>query len=79
VPTRIPEATIGEFVSNGIVFLLTVMPARSSAFSATLPVRPLAKTSISMRWLSVPPETSRHPSPMSVAASAFAFFTIWAW
>ena len=40
VPTRMPDATMGEFVSKGIVFLLTVMPARSSAFSATLPVMP---------------------------------------
>ena len=30
------EATIGGFVSKGIVFLLTVMPAWSSAFSADL-------------------------------------------
>ena len=40
VPTRMPEATMGEFVSKGMVFLLTVMPARSSAFSAALPVMP---------------------------------------
>ena len=41
VPRRMPLATIGGLVSNGIAFLFTVMPARSSASSATLPVRPL--------------------------------------
>ena len=45
VPRRMPLATIGGLVSNGIVFLFTVMPARSSAASATLPVRPFEKTS----------------------------------
>ena len=40
VPMRMPLATIGGFLSNGIAFLLTVMPARPSAASATLPVRP---------------------------------------
>ncbi len=79
VPRRMPEATIGEFVSKGIVFLLAVMPALSRAFSATLPVMPFANTSTSMRWLSVPPETSRQPSPWRAAARAAAFFTIWPW
>ena len=36
VPMRTPEATIGELVSKGIVFLLTVIAAASSAFSADL-------------------------------------------
>ena len=40
VPTRMPLATIGGFWSNGIAFLLTVMPALPSAASATLPVMP---------------------------------------
>ena len=31
VPSRMPLAWNGERVSNGIVFLLTVMPASSSA------------------------------------------------
>ena len=61
VPMRMPLVTIGGFVSNGIVFLLTVMPALSSAASATLPVRPFEVTSTSIRWLSVPPETRRKP------------------
>ena len=41
VPMRMPLATIGGFWSNGIAFLLTVMPALPSAASATLPVMPL--------------------------------------
>jgi hypothetical protein len=42
VPMRMPLVTNGDCVSKGTVFLLTVIPARSSAFSATLPVSPLA-------------------------------------
>jgi hypothetical protein len=59
VPIRSPLATIGGLVSNGIVFLLTVIPAFSRAFSASLPVTPLEKTSSRNRWVSVPPETIR--------------------
>ena len=61
VPMRMPEATIGGFSSYGMVFLLTVMPAASSAASVTLPVVPAAATSSRKRWLSVPPETIRKP------------------
>ena len=39
VPTRIPEVWNAERESKGTMFLLTVMSARTSAFSATLPVR----------------------------------------
>ena len=49
VPMRMPLATIGGFWSNGIAFLLTVMPALPSAASATLPVMPFEKTSTSIR------------------------------
>src|SRR5262249_26317775 len=49
VPMRIPLAVIGGFLSNGIAFLLTVMPARPSAASATLPVIPFENTSTSIR------------------------------
>jgi hypothetical protein len=49
VPMRMPDATIGGFGSNGIVFLLTVIPASSSAFSATFPVNPFEKTSMRKR------------------------------
>ena len=70
---------MGGLVSKGMVFLLTVMPACSSAFSATLPVRPRENTSISMRWLSVPPETRRKPSSAMVFASTLAFATTRCW
>ncbi len=49
VPTRMPLATIGGFLSNGIAFLLTVIPAWPRAASATLPVRPFENTSTSIR------------------------------
>ena len=49
VPMRMPLPTMGGFLSNGIAFLLTVMPARPSAASATLPVRPRENTSTSIR------------------------------
>ena len=38
VPIRIPDVTNGLSVSNGIVFLFTVMPTSSSTCSAILPV-----------------------------------------
>ena len=38
VPMRMPLVTNGDCVSLGTVFLLTVMPAVSSAVLATLPV-----------------------------------------
>ena len=38
VPMRMPLVTNGDCVSRGTVFLFTVMPAASSACSATLPV-----------------------------------------
>ena len=41
VPSRMPLAWNGERVSNGMVFLLTVMPASSSAIWQSLPVRSL--------------------------------------
>ena len=79
VPMRMPLATIGGFLSNGMAFLLTVMPARPSACSAALPVRPRENTSTSIRWLSVPPLTSRKPASDSRAASRAAFCTICCW
>ena len=59
VPMRIPLVTPGFWVSKGIEFLFTVIPAMSSVSSATLPVSPFGLMSTSIRWLSVPPETSR--------------------
>src|SRR5262249_10243712 len=79
VPMRIPEATIGGRVSNGIVFLLTVIPTDSSVFSASRPETPRAPTSTIMTWLSVPPETSRKPRLVSAEASSLALPTTPLW
>ena len=79
VPTRMPEVTMGFSGSQGIMFLLTVMPARPSASSAALPLIFLGRRSTSMRWLSVPPETSRRPADFSPSASAWALSTICCW
>ena len=49
VPTRIPPAFIGGSGSKGMEFLLIVMPARSKAGCAALPVRPLEWMSIRKR------------------------------
>ena len=39
VPKRIPEVWNAERLSNGTIFLFTVISADTNAFSATLPVR----------------------------------------
>src|SRR5690242_17452845 len=52
---RMPPAVMGGVGSKGIEFLLTVMPARSSAGCASFPVMPREYRSIRKRWLSVPP------------------------
>src|SRR5579871_685804 len=75
VPMRIPLGFSGGLVSNGIAFLFTVMPAWSSAFSASLPSMPFEKTSTSIRCVSVPPEIMRKPSPARDSASTFALAT----
>ena len=49
LPRRMPLGLSGGFTSNGMAFLLTVMRARSSAFSASLPRTPLENTSTSMQ------------------------------
>ena len=79
VPIRTPLVTNGERGSSGTVFLLSVMPARSRTFWATAPVHSSSKVrrSTSMRWLSVPPETSRKPWEASASARAWALATIW--
>src|SRR3972149_11615805 len=59
VPSRIPEVTNGERVSLGTVFLLTVIPASPSVCCTSFPVGPSLPKSISIRWLSVPPDTIR--------------------
>ena len=60
VPIRIPEVRNGERLSNGTMFLLVVMSASTSVRSAFLPdiSGNLVRRSISIRWLSVPLETS---------------------
>ncbi len=70
VPTRMPDGSIGLRSSNGIIFLLTVMPHRSSVASAILPPMPSGVTSTRTRWLSVPPLTSASRQPASASASA---------
>ena len=79
VPIRRPEVTNGDLGSSGTVFLLSVMPASSSAFWASLPVSSSSnvRRSISIRWFSVPPETRRKPRSPSASASAAALATIW--
>src|ERR1039457_5190027 len=66
---------IGGLVSNGMAFWLTVMRARSSASSASLPRSPLEKTSSSTRCVSVPPETTRKPASISASAMTRALAT----
>ena len=65
VPTRRPDVENGVRVSNGTMFLLIVMSALTSVFSAFLPVNSgnLVLRSINMEWLSVPPETTLYLFP----------------
>ena len=76
VPRRIPEVWNAERVSNGTIFLFTVISAATRAFSATLPVSSgnLVRKSSNIEWLSVPPETMPYPRFTSSSASTAAFF-----
>src|SRR5580704_3598016 len=77
VPSRTPEVYQAPFGSLGTELRLVTTPASSSACSAWRPVRPkLAPTSISTRWLSVPPVTSRTSLRSRPSASAWALSTI---
>ena len=80
VPMRMPLAIIGGFWSNGIVFLLTVMPALPSAVSASLPVRPLREHvdehQVVVGAAADEPEAVRR---RCAAASARAFATTCRW
>ncbi len=49
VPIRTPLVTNGLAVSNGIVFLFTVIPTSSNTCSATLPVISKLRTSIKIK------------------------------
>ena len=75
VPILTPLVTNGLAVSKGTVFLLTVIPTSSSMCSASLPVTSLFLKSMSIRWLSVPPETRLKPSSMRASERALAFLT----
>ena len=59
VPMRMPPGLKIGYVSNGIPFLFTVMPARSRTSCASLPLISFGRRSTSIKWLSVPPETIR--------------------
>ena len=76
VPRRKPDVWNAERLSNGTMFLFTVISAATRAFSATLPVRSgyLERRSTSIEWLSVPPLTMWKPRLISSSASTLAFF-----
>ena len=63
------------------MFLLTVISADTSAFSATLPVKSgyLLRRSTSIEWLSVPPETMVKPRSIKACANTAAFFCTCFW
>ena len=77
VPSRTPLVWLTGRVSNGMAFLLAVMCAASSSSCTCAPFLPRLSTSISIRWLSVPPETRRTPPFCRVSARTEAFFTTW--
>ncbi len=80
VPMRMPVVTNGFCGSFGMPFLLTVMWARPSAASASLPVMFLARRSTRKTWLSVRPETMRRPrSSASTRAMTRALLTTCSW
>ena len=64
---------IGE-ASNGMVFLLQTILACCSHSAAAWPdcSGSLLRRSTSIRWLSVPPETSRQPASVSSPARVLA-------
>ena len=62
VPIRMPLGSIGLRVSKGIRFLLTVIPARPGRPRRPCRSGPSSVMSIRIRWLSVPPDTSRKPA-----------------
>ncbi|MCY1463343.1 hypothetical protein D9M71_812240 [compost metagenome] len=79
VPIRRPEVTNGERGSFGTEFLLAVIKALLRAASASLPVYGLSDRSISIMWLSVPPETILYPRFCNTPAMARALMTTWVW
>ena len=73
VPIRIPDVTNGLLVSKGTVFLFTVIPARSRASSAALPVIFLFDQSTHIKWVSVPPLTILKPAETKHSDRYLAF------
>ena len=69
------EVIVGFSGSNGTPFLLQVMLGALERFLGGLPVSFLGRRSTSIRWVSVPPETSARPPSTSVDASALALST----
>ena len=74
-----PLVTAGFCGSLGMAFLFTVMCARPSAASASLPVSPLFETSSRNMWLSVRPETTRRPRCVSTSTMVRAFSSTCFW
>ena len=74
-----PDEVFGGSGSNGMAFLLTVIPISSRRCSASLPVTPSGVTSTRSRWLSVPPETIRAPRSARPSASSAAFSMVRCW
>src|SRR6185503_208233 len=72
-PMRTPLVTAGFSGSLGMAFLFTVMCARPSAASASLPVMPLLRKSTRNMWQSVRPETILNPRSIRTAAIVRAF------
>ena len=77
VPKRRPLVWKAERESNGTMFLLVVISAATSAFSATLPVSSgyLVRRSTNIEWLSVPSEMILYP--LSINALAIAAALSW--
>ena len=64
--------TKGDLGSLGMVFLFAVICVSSSIFSTAFPVRSKEVRSISIKWLSVPPETILMPLSISPLQRACA-------
>ena len=73
VPIRSPLGSNGGAGSLGMELQLVTMFALFSAFANFLPGIFLFLKSISIRWLSVPPETSLKPNSSSFSAKALEF------
>jgi len=70
-----PEAMLGFCGSNGMAFLLSVIPAASHRASASTPVTSTGWRSCRERCVSVPPVVGRIPFSPSDSARTLAFAT----